>query len=57
MSENHASWDRIGMTLKEIEKRLGNDRKLYTCFKCRSKKTCKFSYDVYNTDEDCIADK
>jgi hypothetical protein len=53
--EEHEKWDRIGMTLKEIEDKLGNDKELYSCFTCVGKEDCKFIYDIYNTNGDCLA--
>ena len=29
----------------------------WTCKGCHSETTCKFAYDPYNTDGDCLADK
>lgn len=28
-----------------------------TCWNCVDNKTCKFAWDPYNTDGDCLADK
>jgi len=28
-----------------------------TCFKCDEKDTCKYAWDLYNTDGDCLANK
>lgn len=29
----------------------------FTCTTCDEKETCEFSYDPYNTDGDCLANK
>ena len=28
-----------------------------TCFRCSDKESCKYAFDPYNTDGDCLADK
>ena len=48
-----------------IDKRLGemrnvnnpHDRKVFTCATCLDIHFCKYVWDIYNTDGDCLADK
>ncbi len=32
-------------------------RKEFTCFNCKDKDTCEYSWDAYNTGGDCLASK
>jgi len=36
---------------------LKNEKEIYTCNKCFDKIACKFSWDEYNTNGDCLAMK
>jgi hypothetical protein len=48
-----------------IDERLGemrnvknpHDRKPFTCANCHDKDICKFAWDLYNTNGDCLANK
>jgi hypothetical protein len=46
---------------KEIEEYLlktyGDEIKEYTCFNCESKNECRYAYDMYNTNGDCLSSK
>ena len=33
------------------------ERKDFTCEYCRDKFNCDFSFDIYNTNDDCLAEK
>ena len=42
---------------EEMEARFGVPKDMTTCYDCPSKETCRYAWDPYNTDGDCLASK
>jgi hypothetical protein len=45
----------LGSECPEYQKKPNKNR--YTCFTCSDKKECKYAYDEYNHNGDCLASK
>jgi len=45
------------MSPEELDAQYDVAKEDTTCWECSENKTCKYAWDPYNTDGDCLADK
>lgn len=47
--------EELGASRAEVAAMFGIEK--FTCDECPARKTCKWAFDAYNTDGDCLAEK
>jgi len=45
------------MVITDIKEKFGYSITEFTCDECKSRFTCHYVFDAYNTDGDCLANK
>lgn len=56
-SSKHTGWEETCPVHEDMRHLVNKDKEDMTCFKCDYNNICKWAYDLYNTDGDCIASK